>query len=155
MQWDTMEHILRVAGEIDAGLIDITGGAPEMNPHFREFVSAARVAGLAVQVRTNLTILLEPGYKDMAEVMVNQKVKLVASLPCYLEDNVDGQRGEGVFTGSIEAIRMLNELGYGSDPELPLDLVYNPTGASLPPDQEQLELDYRAHLGEEHGIAFN
>lgn len=155
MKWDTMEHIIRVAKEIDVSLIDITGGAPEMNPHFREFVSAARDAQLDVQVRTNLTILLEPGYEDVAEFMAGQKVKLVASLPCYLEDNVDGQRGEGVFAGSIEVIRLLNGLGYGRNSELPLDLVYNPVGASLPPDQEELEADYRVRLGQAHGIEFN
>jgi len=155
MSWETMEHILRVAREIDAGLIDITGGAPEMNPHFRRFVAAARASDIDVLVRTNLTILLEPGYEDMAEFMAGHGVKLVASLPCYTKDNVDGQRGEGVFSGSVEAIRMLNGLGYGRDAGLALDLVYNPTGASLPPAQEQLEADYRARLGDQFGIVFD
>lgn len=154
MEWETMEHILRVAREVDCTLIDITGGAPEMNPHFKEFVAAARREGFPVQVRTNLTVLLEPGYEDYARFMADHGVKLVASLPCYLEENVDGQRGEGVYRGSIEAIQRLNAIGYGVEESLPLDLVYNPVGPHLPPDQAALEADYRRELGRGHGIRF-
>jgi radical SAM/Cys-rich protein len=154
MEWETMEHVLRAARALDCTLIDITGGAPEMNPHFKEFVSAARREGLPVQVRTNLTILLEPGYEDYAEFMADAGVKLVASLPCYVEENVDGQRGEGVYRASIETIRRLNAIGYGVEAGLPLDLVYNPVGPHLPPDQSTLEGDYRRELGERYGIEF-
>lgn len=154
MEWETIEHVLRVAREVDCSLLDITGGAPEMNPHFKRFIASAREDDLPVMVRTNLTILLEPGYEDMADFMAGHGVKLVASLPCYLEDNVDTQRGEGVYRGSVEAIRKLNAIGYGKRPELPLDLVYNPIGAHLPPAQEALEADYRRHLGEQFGIEF-
>jgi radical SAM/Cys-rich protein len=155
MNRETMAHVLRVAREVDAELIDITGGAPEMNPHFKEFVAEARGERFPVQVRTNLTILLEPGYEDYAEFMASHGVVLVASLPCYLEANVDGQRGEGVYTGSIEAIRRLNALGYGVEGGLQLDLVYNPTGPSLPPDQTALESDYRRELEDRFDITFS
>jgi radical SAM/Cys-rich protein len=154
MDWETMEHVLRVAKEIDCNLLDITGGAPEINPHFERLVSEARDAGIPVQVRTNLTIHLEPGYERTARFLAGHQVKLVASLPCYLEENVDRQRGQGVYHGSIEAIRRLNELGYGRRPELTLDLVYNPLGPHLPPDQEALERDYRRELRDRHGIEF-
>ena len=154
MTWETMEHILRVTREVDAELIDITGGAPEMNPHFERFIRAAREEGFPVQVRTNLTILLEPGYEKMTSFLAAHEVKLVASLPCYLEENVDTQRGKGVYQGSIEAIRRLNGLGYARNPALPLDLVYNPIGPHLPPDQRSLEADYRRELGERFGIEF-
>lgn len=154
MAWETMEHVLRVAREVGCSLVDVTGGAPEMNPHFERFVAAAVDAGLPVQVRTNLTILLEPGYSHLALFMADRRVKLVASLPCYLEENVDGQRGEGVYRASIDAIRMLNALGYGVRDELPLELVYNPVGPALPPDQTALEADYRRELGQRHGIRF-
>lgn len=155
MGWETMEHVLRVARQVDCSLLDITGGAPEINPHFERFVREAREAGIPVQVRTNLTILHEPGYENTASFMAQQRVKLVASLPCYLEENVDRQRGHGAYRGSVKAIKKLNELGYARDPELTLDLVYNPIGPYLPPDQKALERDYRKHLGEHHGIEFN
>jgi radical SAM/Cys-rich protein len=155
MSWETMEHVLRVARQVDCSLMDITGGAPEINPHFERFVREAREAGIPVQVRTNLTILHEPGYENTASFMAQQRVKLVASLPCYLEENVDRQRGHGAYRGSVKAIKKLNELGYAHDPELTLDLVYNPIGPYLPPDQKALERDYRKHLREHHGIEFN
>ncbi len=155
MDWDTMEDILRVSREVKASLIDITGGAPEMNPHFKEFVTAARAEGFPVQVRTNLTILLVPGYEDYAEFMAAQGVMLVASLPCYLEENVDAQRGEGVYRQSVEVIRKLNALGYGVDGGLQLDLVYNPVGPHLPPDQMGLEQDYKRELRARFGIEFS
>jgi radical SAM/Cys-rich protein len=154
MDWETMEHVLRVAREADCDLLDITGGAPEINPHFERLVREARQAEIPVQVRTNLTIHLEPGYENVARFMAGQKVKLVASLPCYLEENVDRQRGEGVYQGSVQAIRRLNELGYGRLPDLTLHLVYNPVGPHLPPDQDTLEEDYRRELRSRHGIDF-
>ena len=125
-----------------------------MNPHLRRFIEALRDQGHSVQVRTNLTILLEPGMETMPEFFRDHQVHLVASLPCYLEDNVRAQRGAGVYEKSIQAIRRLNALGYGIDPDLPLDLVYNPVGPSLPPDQSKLEADYRCKLGERFGITF-
>ncbi len=155
MDWDTMTHILRVARDTKAELVDITGGAPEMNPHFKRFVAAVGELGIPVQVRTNLTILLEPGYEDVAQFMADQRVRLVASLPCYLKENVDKQRGLGVYEDSVKVIQQLNELGYGREPELPLDLVYNPGGPSLPPDQSTLERDYKRILADEFGIEFN
>jgi len=154
MSWETMEHVLRVARQVNCSLLDITGGAPEINPHFKRLVGEAREAGILVQARTNLTILLEPGYEDVAPFLAERRVKLVASLPCYLEENVDRQRGQGVYKGSVEAIKMLNELGYARDPELTLDLVYNPVGPYLPPDQQALERDYHKELRDQHGIEF-
>jgi radical SAM/Cys-rich protein len=154
MDWDTMLHVLRVAREAGASVIDITGGAPEMNPHFRRFVSAARDAGHEVMVRTNLTILLEPGYVDLPEFFASKQIHLIASMPCYTEENVDRQRGSGVYDGSIEAIRRLNAIGYGVRPELPLDLIYNPGGASLPGEQTALEADYRRELAARFGLSF-
>ena len=127
--------------------LDITGGAPELNPHFRYLVEAARALGVHVIDRCNLTILSEPGQEDLAEFLAAQRVEIVASLPCYLEDNVDRQRGKGVFDGSIAGLRKLNALGYGkADTGLVLNLVYNPQGPSLPPAQAPLEDAYRAHL---------
>ncbi len=152
MSRETLEHVLRLAGEAGATVMDITGGAPEMSPHFRWFVAAARTRGLDVMVRTNLTILLEDGYTDLPAFFQKHGVHLVASLPCYLPDNVNRQRGRLVYEGSIQAIQQLNELGYGDT--LPLDLVYNPLGAHLPPAQAALEKDYRRVLGEEYGIRF-
>jgi radical SAM/Cys-rich protein len=154
MSWETMTHVLRAARAIGSPLLDITGGAPEMNPHFRRFVAAARGQGLPVQVRTNLTILLEPGYEDLPAFFSAHRVALVASLPCYTRDNVDRQRGEGVYDGSIEVLRRLNALGYGCREDLPLDLVYNPLGPSLPGNQTELEADYRSELRRRFGIEF-
>jgi radical SAM/Cys-rich protein len=136
--------------------LDLTGGAPELHPRFRQLVSTARARGLRVIDRCNLTILYQPGQGDLAEFLATHGVEIVASLPCYLEANVDHQRGAGVFEGSIRGLRRLNTLGYG-DPGtgLILDLVYNPLGPSLPPPQQALEADYRAHLGERYGIRFN
>lgn len=154
MDWATMQLVLDAAGRAGAGTLDITGGAPEMHPRFRDFVGAAIQRGLHVMVRTNLTILLEEGYTDLSQWMAERKVQLVASLPCYLEENVTKQRGRGVYAGSIEAIRRLNAVGYGRTEELELDLVYNPVGTGLPPDQGQLEADYRRELHGRFGIVF-
>jgi radical SAM/Cys-rich protein len=156
MSWETMAMVLdaaRIAGA-PPPTIDITGGAPEMNPHFRRFVVAARAQGHEVIVRTNLTIMLEPGYEDLPEFFRDQRVHLIASLPCYLEANVDKQRGRHVYVESIEVIKQLNAVGFGVEPELELDLVYNPGGPSLPPPQEQLEADYRRELAARFGIRF-
>jgi len=154
MEWPTMELIINLAGRIRARLVDITGGAPELNPHLRRFIRALREQGQTVQVRTNLTVLLLPEMETMPEFFRDHQVHLVASLPCYLEDNVRRQRGYGVYEKSIEAIKRLNALGYGHDPERPLDLVYNPVGPFLPPDQAKLEEDYRRELWSRFGIVF-
>jgi radical SAM/Cys-rich protein len=136
--------------------LDLTGGAPELHPRFRDLVVAGRAQGLKVIDRCNLTVLFEPGQEDTADFLAAHQVAVVASLPCYSSANVDKQRGKGVFGQSIEALQRLNELGYGrSDSGLELDLVYNPGGASLPPSQSALETDYRRRLMDDFGIAFN
>ena len=136
--------------------LDVTGGAPELNPHFRDLVRRARELGVRVADRCNLTILEEPGQEGLAEFLGAQAVEIICSLPCYLEDNVDRQRGKAVFERSIHALRRLNALGYGRPASgLELDLVYNPQGPSLPPPQAALEADYRRVLGERHGVVFN
>ena len=152
----TIDLVLDVVTAKDIRTLDLTGGAPELNPHFRDLVREARRLGTSggVQVidRCNLTVLFEPGQQDLAEFLAQQDVEIVASLPCYLADNVDRQRGAGVFDKSIRALQRLNALGYGT--KLPLSLVYNPQGPSLPPDQVKLEADYRRILGERFGIVF-
>jgi radical SAM/Cys-rich protein len=135
--------------------LDITGGAPELNAHFRRLVRGARALGVKVMDRCNLTILEQPGQEDLAEFLSEQGVEVVASMPCYLQDNVERQRGKGVFDGSIRGLKKLNALGYGSDPRLILNLVYNPHGPALPPGQAALEADYKRVLGEQYGIVFN
>jgi len=154
MNWETMRLVLDAAVRAGAQTLDITGGAPEMHPHFRRFVSDARRLGLHVIARTNLTILLDDGYHDFPRFFREQRVHLVASLPCYLEENVDKQRGLGTYRDSIEALRRLNAIGYGIEKDLPLDLMYNPLGDSLPPPQEKLEADYRRELATRFGIHF-
>jgi radical SAM/Cys-rich protein len=154
MDWPIMEEVLRAAEEVRPRLVDLTGGAPELNPHFRPFVAALRKQGHPVQVRTNLTVFFEPEMEDLPRFFHEHQVQLVASLPCYLQENVCAQRGEGVYRKSIEAIRALNRLGYGSRPELSLNLVYNPGGPFLPPAQSALEEDYRRELGSRFGIVF-
>lgn len=149
-----MQAVLSAAAAAKAHSIDITGGAPEMHPHFRAFVEAGVSQALQVIVRTNLTIMLQDGYEDMPTWLAERGVQLVASLPCYLPTNVDRQRGRHVYRDSIEVIKRLNAAGYGRDPGKPLDLVYNPGGPSLPPPQAALENDYRAALRDEFGIEF-
>jgi radical SAM/Cys-rich protein len=135
--------------------LDITGGAPELNPHFRRLVRCARDMGVRVMDRCNLTILEVPGQEDLADFLAAQQVEIVASLPCYLEDNVDRQRGKGVFESSLRGLKRLNALGYGTESSgLVLNLVYNPQGPALPPEQGKLEADYRRVLGS-LGIVFN
>jgi radical SAM/Cys-rich protein len=136
--------------------IDLTGGAPEMNPHFREIVTAARKLDRHVIDRCNLTILLAKGYEEMPEFLAKNKVEIVASLPCYIEENTDKQRGEGAYSKSVEALLKLNELGYGKPgSDLTLTLVFNPVGQSLPPVQAMLEDAYRKELDQRFGIHFN
>ena len=136
--------------------LDITGGAPELNPQFRRLVTGARARGVHVLDRCNLTILEEPGHEDLAAFLASEQVDVVASMPCYLEDNVDRQRGKGVFAKSIRGLQQLNARGYGrAGSGLVLNLVYNPQGPSLPPPQEALEADFRRVLGERYGIVFN
>jgi radical SAM/Cys-rich protein len=135
--------------------LDLTGGAPELHDGFRDLVRAARERGRRVLDRCNLTVLEEPGQEDTAEFLAAQQVDVVASLPCYGPENVDRQRGRGVFDGSIRSLQRLNALGYGRDPALRLDLVYNPVGAFLPPAQAALEAEYRERLGADFGIVFD
>ena len=140
--------------------VDLTGGAPEMNYGFRPIVQAARAKGKEVIVRSNLTIFFESGYEDLPEYFAENQLHVVASLPCYLEDNVDAMRGKGVYNDSIQAIQMLNAFGYGTDPALQLDLVYNPpipksTDFSLTPSQAGLQQDYTVYLKEHFQIVFN
>jgi len=142
------------AGNIQT--LDLTGGAPEMNSNFRHLVRGARRLGVRVIDRCNLTILEHEGYEDMAEFLAAQQVEVVASLPCYLSDNVDAQRGKGTFDTSIRALRRLNERGYGIEGSgLTLTLVYNPQGANLPPSQMELEAAYKRELRIRYGIEFN
>lgn len=156
MSWETMALLLAFAERHGVSTLDLTGGAPEMNPHFRQLVAAARAAGLRVIDRCNLTILNEPGHESLAEFLAEQGVTVVASLPCYLEDNVDRQRGDGVFASSVAGLRKLNALGYGKPGTgLELDLVYNPQGAVLPPEQTGLERAYKDQLSARYGIVFN
>jgi len=156
MQHDNIVHILEVLKQTGAHTLDLTGGAPEMNPLFRELVVAARELDIEVIDRCNLTILLEPGYEGTAEFLAENQVQIVASLPCYLEDNVDGQRGKGVYQKSMKAMRQLNQLGYGqADSKLGLTLVYNPTGPYLPPSQDNLQRDYKTFLAEKFDIQFD
>jgi radical SAM/Cys-rich protein len=136
--------------------LDLTGGAPELHPQFRELVAQARAIGVEVIDRCNLTILLEDGQADLAAFLAAQQVTVVASLPCYQADTVDRQRGKGVFNRSVEALRRLNRLGYGQqDSGLQLHLVYNPGGPTLPPAQQPLEAAFKAALAQEHGVVFN
>ena len=136
--------------------VDITGGAPELNPSFRWLVEQNRSEGRHVIDRCNLTILFESGQEDLPQFLADQRVEIVASLPCYSEGNVTKQRGQGVYDKSIEALRCLNRIGYGTDDSgLVLNLVYNPVGAYLPPPQATLEIDYKRELGDNFGITFN
>ncbi|MGE0356913.1 MAG: arsenosugar biosynthesis radical SAM (seleno)protein ArsS [Burkholderiales bacterium] len=156
MSGETIGHLLDFLAASGATTLDLTGGAPELNPHFRPLVARARDAGVKVIDRCNLTILEEPGQEDLADFLAARGVEIVASLPCYTEELVDRQRGKGVYGKSIRAIRRLNALGYGREGSgLVLNLVYNPQGPTLPPAQEKLEADYKRILGEAFGIAFN
>ena len=156
MSRETVTDVIAFLGVSAVRRLDLTGGAPELNPHFRELVLRARELGVHVVDRCNLTILEEPGQEGLAEFLAHQQVEIIASLPCYLEENVDRQRGQGVFERSLRGIARLNALGYGAeDSGLELNLVYNPQGPSLPPAQEGLESEYKRVLAECHGIRFN
>ncbi len=155
MQRDTIDELLTTLQTHDIGTLDLTGGAPEMNPHFRYLVTEARALGVQVIDRCNLSILQQPGYEDLAEFLAQKKVIITASLPCYIEENVAKQRGKGVYKDSIDALTKLNALGYGVEPELTLNLVYNPIGPTLPPAQKELEADYKRELKEHWGVEFN
>ncbi|WP_454457414.1 arsenosugar biosynthesis radical SAM (seleno)protein ArsS [Thauera phenylacetica] len=156
MDADTLALIPQVLAARAIGTLDLTGGAPELHPGFRALVSEARALGVRVIDRCNLTILSEPGHEDLAEFLAGQDVEVVASLPCYSADNVDRQRGKGVFERSIDGLLRLNALGYGQPGSgRVLNLVYNPQGAVLPPEQARLEADYRRELAAHFGIVFN
>jgi radical SAM/Cys-rich protein len=157
MTRDTIDRTVSWLAKTDIGTVDLTGGAPEMIPDFRYFIERVKELQPSRHVidRCNLTILLEPGYEDLSEFLAINKVEIIASMPCYSPENVDAQRGEGVFEGSIAALQLLNSLGYGIDPELPLHLVYNPVGAFLPPSQDALEVDFKHELKKHFGIVFN
>lgn len=152
---ETIDTIIALLGSISIGTLDLTGGAPELHPDFRRLVSAARERGVRVIDRCNLTILEEPGQEGLAEFLAEHGVEVVASLPCYLQENVNAQRGKGVFEGSIRGLQRLNALGYGREPGKILNLVYNPQGPVLPPSQAALEKDYKQRLSSEYGVVFN
>ncbi len=156
MTRQTMDQILACAERLDVRRFDLTGGAPELNPDFRYLVRSARERGIALMDRCNLTVLSEPGHEDLVDFLADNGVDVVASLPCYLEQNVDAQRGDGVFQRSIQGLRQLNRAGYGQpDSGLSLSLVYNPAGPDLPPPQQALEAAYKDHLKTHYGIVFN
>ena len=155
MNWPLMEKVILVVEKSDIKEIDITGGAPEMNPYLKDFITALRRDDRSIIIRTNLAILVEPNYKDYITFYRDNKIHIIASQPCYLEENVRVQRGEGVYEKNIAIIQKLNDMGYGSDPDLHLDLVYNPGGAFLPGKQADLETAYKKELGKRFGIVFN
>jgi radical SAM/Cys-rich protein len=157
MTCETIDRIIDWLAEIDIPTVDLTGGAPEMIPDFRYFIVRVKELEPSRHIidRCNLTILLERGYEDLADFLAANKIEIIASMPCYTPENVNAQRGEGVFDGSIAALQLLNSLGYGIDPELPLHLVYNPVGAFLPGPQAELEADYKRELFSHFGIVFN
>ena len=154
MSWQTMQTILSVTAKLPPVFIDITGGAPEMHPHLEKFLRSLVAQHHQVQLRTNLTILLDPPYKKFPHLYKELGIELVASLPCYLEEEVRLQRGKGVFEKSIEALQLLNKIGYGTTPKLPLTLVFNPLEPVLPPEQKTLENEYRTCLTEQYNIRF-
>lgn len=157
MDEETARLVLEFVSQQGIKTLDLTGGAPEMMPVFRTLVRGARELGVQVIDRSNLTILVEPGHEDLVDFLAEQQVEVVASLPCYTADNVDAQRGKGVFDGSIAGLLKLNAAGYGSgDAGAPkLSLVFNPAGPQLPPSQQALEADYKRHLAEHFGIRFD
>jgi len=153
---ETLENCLGILENTRIPAVDLTGGAPEMNPHFRWFVSELRKLGRQILVRCNLTILQEPGQEDLPEFYADNQVEVIASLPYYLERNVDGQRGKGIFEKSIAALKRLNRIGYGREgSSLILNLVYNPGGAFLPPPQAAIEADFKKEMDRRHGVEFN
>ena len=156
MTKETIDQVLELAIQTGVTTLDLTGGAPEMNPHFKYLVEQASQLNISIIDRCNLVILEEEGYEDLAKFLAEHHVTVVASLPCYLEENVDTQRGNGTFQKSLAALKRLNDLGYGQqDSDLILDLVFNPQGPSLPPAQQSLELSYKAHLQQHYDLVFN
>jgi radical SAM/Cys-rich protein len=154
MEPKVMQDVIDAAVRTKCRLVEITGGAPELHTKFRWFITELHRQGVPVRLRTNLTVLLEKGLEDLPELFRDLGVQLIASLPCYLEEGVNAQRGQGVYEKSIDVIKKLNALGYGIEPHLSLDLVYNPGGPFLPPDQGSLEEDYRRELHKRFGISF-
>jgi len=155
MKRSTIEDVIDFLRLSGISSIDLTGGAPELNPEFRYLVQAARDLDVRIIDRCNLTVLHEPGNTNLPDFFRKHQIEVIASLPCYLEENVDRQRGSGVFEASIGALRLLNRQGYGVDPELVLNLVYNPQGPTLPPDQKTLEHQYKEYLAGKFNIRFN
>jgi radical SAM/Cys-rich protein len=155
MDRKTAEQVMDYLTHSTANILDLTGGAPELNPNFRWLVESAHALGAKIIDRCNLTILEEPGQEDLAQFLASHHVEIIASLPCYLEENVDGQRGKGVFSNSVKGLQRLNQLGYGLEKSpLKLNLVYNPVGPYLPPSQQSLEADYKQQLYDRYGIQF-
>ncbi len=157
MTRETIDRVIDWLAKTDIPTVDLTGGAPEMIPDFEYLVERLKALRPPRHVidRCNLTILLEPGYEDFASFLARHQVEIIASMPCYTPENVNEQRGHGVFDGSIRALQLLNSLGYGTDPALPLHLIYNPNGAFLPGPQEELEADYKRELKTHFGIVFD
>jgi radical SAM/Cys-rich protein len=156
MAAETVAEVLEFLRHSPVKNLDVTGGAPELNPNFRALVESAHNMGVQITDRCNLTILNEPGFEDLAGFLAEHRVTIVASLPCYLEENVESQRGKGVYQSSMDALRKLNALGYGRQgSELVLNLMYNPIGPVLPPSQRQLEADYKRELQQRAGVVFN
>ncbi len=157
MTRETIDQTIEWLAKTQIPTVDLTGGAPEMIPDFRYFIERVKDLQPSRHIidRCNLTILLERGYEDLADFLATNKVEIIASMPCYSAENVDAQRGQGVFDDSIAALQLLNSLGYGIDPELPVHLVYNPVGPFLPPPQDELEVDYKRELRKHFGIVFN
>lgn len=155
MTAETVIDVLNFLNKKNIKTLDLTGGAPEMNPEFFSLVKKARDMGVHVIDRCNLTVLLEEGHEQTASFLADHRVEVVASMPCYLEENVDAQRGKGVFDHSIEGLKLLNQQGYGIDEQLQLNLVYNPQGINLPPSQSELEPAYKKELKQRYDISFN
>jgi radical SAM/Cys-rich protein len=157
MARETIDRVINWLAKTDIPTVDLTGGAPEMIPDFRYFIERVKELKPSRHIidRCNLTILRETGYEDLSALLTINHVEIIASMPCYSPENVNAQRGEGVFEGSIAALRLLNSLGYGTNPELPLHLVYNPVGSFLPPSQAKLEADYKRELAAHFAIVFN
>ena len=155
MQPETVEQVLAAVSKFRIPNLDITGGAPELNPSFRRLVTGARAAGAHVMVRHNLTVMFEPGQADLPEFFCDNGVEVISSLPYFLEQQTDSQRGRGVFEKSLEALRRLNAVGYGTGGDLKLNLVYNPVGAFLPPAQNAIRDDFKREMSMRYGITFD
>ncbi len=155
MDLKTVKQVIKFSVENNIKKIDLTGGAPEMNKYFKYIIRACKENNIHISDRCNLTILDSDGMRDLPEFLVKHKVEIIASLPCYIEENVNSQRGKGVFEKSIKVLRKLNSLGYGENKELILNLVYNPQGPELPPEQSKLEIDYKHFLAEKYKVFFN